>query len=177
MNEIYHANSDSKVKDREGHLYFLDNLKFENHFSNNPSKCYRENILSVEDWMSSNNESFVLPDSSQISSKSPIGFRIERYIKDNVNTKDFPPSNQYHHIESFSRMKINIGGICNIEFARIKDITDNITTFNIILHIKNKENDNIIRSLSVIDKIINLINSNQNYDPKKIREINIHDLR
>jgi hypothetical protein len=182
VNIIYHSNPDAKCKEEEGHNYYLDNLKYECHFPgsvNENDQCYRENIIQLSDWISCNNsdELYELPDCSQISSKSPLGFRIEQFERNKVNIRDFPPSNQYHHIESFSKMNININDICEIEFLRMKDITDNIITHQIMIHILNKEKDNIIRLMSIIDSMLNIINPLQEFDVKNIRKIKIADLR
>lgn len=178
VNDIYYSNQDCDSVEKEGHYYYLDNLKFESYFNttNSSDKCYRESVIQLEDFTSYVDD-FGLPDTSQISSKSPIGFRIENFEKSKVNNKDFPPSNQYHHIESFSKMLIRVKEICDIEFLRIKDITDNIITHQILLYLHCNDKDNVIRLLSIIDKIISLINPNQNKDPQSVRKIVIKDLR
>jgi hypothetical protein len=182
VNVLFHSNVESEYREDEGHNYYLDNLRYECHFpgpNSENDRCARENILQVSDWVSCDHSDkyYQLPDCSQISSKSPIGFRIEQFERNKVNIKDFPPSNQYHHIESFSKIKIKMTDFCEAEFLRLKDITDNIISHQIYLYPLDKQKDNIVRLLSVIDGVINLINPLQIFDVKNVRKNRIVDLR
>ena len=178
VNTIYHSYPNSLKTQEEGHIFHLDNLKYESYFKDSHREtdiCYIENITNVSDWIS--NEFNEIPDCSQISSKTPIGLRIENYEKKRYNTKDFPPSNQYHHIESFSKMNIDISNICRIEFNRTKDITDNIYCHQIVIYPFSEKIDELIRLIGVIDNLFSIVNPKNNYDIRNISRIKVNDLR